>query len=128
MKFSDGIWMTREGFSIISPSHVFETENKQNQLMLLVAPRKIDQRGSQMDTPIFTVKFTSPLEDVICVRISHFEGDRMNGPNFEINKNSQVETQINDSLKEVILKSGELSVRVQKEGLFSLSFSIRMNY
>ncbi|OMF98463.1 alpha-xylosidase [Paenibacillus sp. FSL R7-0337] len=122
MKFSDGIWMTREGFSIISPSHVFETENKQNQLMLLVAPRKIDQRGSQMDTPIFTVKFTSPLEDVICVRISHFEGDRMNGPNFEINKNSQVETQINDSLKEVILKSGELSVRVQKEGLFSFEF------
>lgn len=84
MKFSDGNWLIRKGFQIISPVEVHAVEAGSDSLTILGPPRPIVNRSGELDTPLIEVRLSSPMPDVIRVQIFHHKGRRRLGPDFEI--------------------------------------------
>lgn len=74
MKISDGNWLIQPGLNLIHPVQVFDVEQQGNEMVVYAAPRDVRERTWQLDTPLFTLRFSSPQEGVIGVRMEHFQG------------------------------------------------------
>lgn len=122
MKFSNGQWLTREGYQIISPVQAFDTYSDDQSLSVFGTPRPIVDRTGQLDTPLLEVKFTSPIPDVIRVQTFHHKGVKERGPHFEINEDSNHKGTVEEDASQVTFKSQDLSVRVNKDGNWGLDF------
>ncbi|MDQ0887929.1 alpha-glucosidase (family GH31 glycosyl hydrolase) [Paenibacillus sp. V4I9] len=88
MKFSDGNW----SLDVYAP------------------PKHIAGRGGQLDTPLMLIRYSSPMPDVICVRMTHHKGKQDQGPHFEIYQNQTTPLEITENDASLSLKSGQLSV------------------
>ena len=122
MKISDGNWMTQPGLNLIHPVQVFDVEQHGNEMVVYVAPRDVRERTWQLDTPMFTIRFFSPQEGVVGVRIEHFQGALDKGPHYPLNVLKDVKVHIQNTAEFAELKSGNLSVRVTKGEFWSLDF------
>src|SRR5690606_16801917 len=121
MKISDGNWLIQPGLNLIHPIQVFDVEQQGNEMVVYAAPRDVRERTWQLDTPLFTLRFFSPQEGVIGVRMEHFQGALNNGPHYPLNvQDVPVEMQNTAAFAE--LKSGALSVRVTKGDAWALDF------
>ncbi len=58
MKISDGNWLTQPGLNLIHPIQVFDVEQQGNEMIVYVAPRDVRERTWQLDTPLFTLRFS----------------------------------------------------------------------
>jgi alpha-D-xyloside xylohydrolase len=121
MKFTDGNWMTREGFAISGFVEAHEVIAEPDGLIAYVTPHHINSRGSTLDGGLFTVRITSPMPDVIRVRLSHHEGLMERGPVFGL-VSKDVEPVISNTDDEATLTSGALSVRIRKKGGWAVEF------
>lgn len=74
MKISDGNWLIQPGLTLVHPIQVFDVEQQGNEMVVYAAPRDMRERTWQLDTPLFTLRFFSPQEGVIGVRMEHFQG------------------------------------------------------
>ena len=115
MKFSNGNWLNREGVNIYSPFEVNEVE-KDDQSLTVYAPfMHIETRGHTLTGPLFTMKFSSPMQDVIRVQMYHFKGEQHQGPEFELFPDSNSPVSIYDNENEASLTSGDLTVKINKQ-------------
>lgn len=73
MKISDGNWLIQPGLNLIHPLQVFEVEEQGNE-MVVYAALVMCVNVPQLDTPLFTLRFFSPQEGIVGVRIEHFQG------------------------------------------------------
>lgn len=114
MKISDGNWLIQPGLNLIQPVQVYEVEQQGNDMVVYVASREVRERAAQLDVPLFTVRFFSPQEGVIGVRMEHFQGALNNGPHYPLNVLKDVKVEINNGAEYAELKSGNLTARVTK--------------
>ncbi|WP_338787945.1 alpha-xylosidase [Metabacillus sp. FJAT-53654] len=122
MKFSNGNWLNREGVNIYSPFEVNEVE-KDDQSLTVYAPfMHIETRGHTLTGPLFTMKFSSPMQDVIRVQMYHFKGEQHQGPEFELFPDSNSLVSIYDNENEASLTSGDLTVKINKQEGWSVDF------
>src|SRR6478735_2736192 len=84
MKSSDGYWMVREGFDVQQPAQVRDVDTDGRTLTVLAPTRVITGRGDTLNRPTATLTLTSPLRDVVRVRIGHHAGGLDAGPNFAL--------------------------------------------
>lgn len=120
LKFTDGNWMTREGYSIHHPRLMHDVDIAKDSITLHTPCKEINHRGDTLDGPLLTVKLSTPVENVIRVQAWHFVGGRDRYPNFEVaeqNANPIIDT--NDEA--VTLSSGDLKVKVNRNK-FGLEF------
>ena len=122
MKISDGNWLIQPGLNLIQPVQVYEVEQQGNEMVVYAAPRDVRERAWQLDTPLFTLRFFSPLEGVIGVRMEHFQGALDNGPHYPLNVQKDIHVEIENTAGFAELKSGSLSVRVTKGEFWALDF------
>lgn len=122
MKISDGNWLIQPGLTLIHPVQVFDVEQRGNEMVVYAAPRDVRERGWQLDTPLFTLRFFSPEEGIIGVRITHFQGAVNNGPHYPLNVRDDVRVEMQNTADYAELKSGALSVRVTKGENWALDF------
>ena len=122
MKISDGNWLIQPGLTLIHPVQVFDVEQRGNEMVVYAAPRDVRERGWQLDTPLFTLRFFSPEEGIIGVRITHFQGAVNNGPHYPLNVRDDVRVEMQNTADYAELKSGTLSVRVTKGENWALDF------
>ena len=108
MKISDGNWLTQPGLNLTHPIQVFEVEQQGNEMIVYVAPRDVRERTWQLDTPLFTLRFFSPQEGVVGVRMEHFQGALDNGPHYPLNVLQDVNVEIQNTAEFAELKSGNL--------------------
>ncbi|MFX3093049.1 hypothetical protein V6120_11130, partial [Klebsiella pneumoniae] len=90
MKISDGNWLIQPGLNLIQPVQVYEVEQQGNEMVVYAAPRDVRERAWQLDTPLFTLRFFSPQEGIIGVRMEHFQGALDNGPHYPLNVQKDV--------------------------------------
>ncbi|MDT1148708.1 hypothetical protein RNQ83_19875, partial [Escherichia coli] len=90
MKISDGNWLIQPGLNLIHPLQVFEVEQQGNEMVVYAAPRDVRERTWQLDTPLFTLRFFSPQEGIVGVRIEHFQGALNNGPHYPLGNDSNL--------------------------------------
>lgn len=122
MKISDGNWLIQPGLNLIHPLQVFEVEQQDNEMVVYAAPRDVRERTRQLDTPLFTLRFFSPQEGIVGVRIEHFQGALNNGPHYPLNILQDVKVTIENTERYAEFKSGNLSARVSKGEFWSLDF------
>ena len=51
---------------------------------MYAATKPLQGRGDTLNLPLLTVRFSSPMENVIRVQIVHHKGGRPRGPEFEL--------------------------------------------
>lgn len=122
MKISDGNWLIQPGLTLIHPIQVFDVEQRDNEMVVYAAPRDARERAWQLDTPLFTLRFFSPQEGIIGVRLEHFQGAVNNGPHYPLNVLKEMRVEMQNTADYAELKSGNLSVRVTKGESWALDF------
>ncbi|MEJ3404287.1 alpha-xylosidase [Rathayibacter sp. YIM 133350] len=74
MKFTDGFWQLRPGVTALYAAQAYDVETREHDLVVTAPTRVIASRGDTLNRPTLTVTLSSPLEDVIGVRVEHFQG------------------------------------------------------
>jgi alpha-D-xyloside xylohydrolase len=122
MKISDGNWLIQPGLTLIHPIQVFDVEQQGSEMIVYAGTKDVSERAGQLDTPLFTLRFFSPQEGIVGVRIEHFQGAISNGPHYPLNVLHDVKVQMQNTAGFAELKSGNLSVRVTKGESWALDF------
>ncbi|HEX3029903.1 MAG TPA: alpha-xylosidase [Clostridia bacterium] len=122
MKFTDGFWRNKEGYNVYNAAKVYELETDENSITAYAPHFNVTNRGQTLWGPMLTIRFSSPIADVIRVQVWHYKGLEDKGPSFEVNDgNPQIDI-INEN-DYAMLKSGNLSVKIKKEDEWNLEFS-----
>lgn len=122
MKFSNGQWLTKEGLAVHAPVQAYRIEADQESLTVLAPCKHIAHRGATLDGPVLTVRFSSPLDNVIRVQITHFTGAHERGPRFAV-KDERPPVRIVEDEESARLTSGRLSVSVSKKGPWHVEYA-----
>lgn len=122
MKFSNGYWMAKEGYTVLNPVDVRDVHQENGSLTVFAAARKIQRKGDTLNGAMLTCELSSPLPDIIRVRWTHHAGKRSQGPAFELFENPQTPISFDDSNDHVTMKSGGLSVKANKHSTWGAEF------
>ena len=109
--------MMQPGVKAHYPAEVYEAQTDGKSLNLYVPTQAIRHRGDTLGGVVLTVQISSPLPDVIRVRVSHFEGKPEVGPHFVFENSDDTQaspiTQVTEAT--ATLTSGNLSVQVDRK-------------
>jgi alpha-D-xyloside xylohydrolase len=113
MKFTAGYWNMRPGNTPYFATEARDIEMDENSLTVYAPTRRIQHRGDTLNTATLTVRFSSPMENIIRVQLTHHKGGKPRQPNFTIYENPP-RVNIQEDSHAAVLTSGQLSVRVSK--------------
>ena len=122
MKFTDGNWLIREGYSVSGAVQAYDFAVKGDTLTAYASTAPIPGRGATINAQLITVQFHSPAPGVIGVKLVHYAGVRDRGPAFELYKQEGDHTVIEENDQEAVLRSGNLSVVIKKGPEWSVHF------
>jgi alpha-D-xyloside xylohydrolase len=122
MKFTDGYWEIRKGCTPHFAVQVHEVEADASSLTVYAPTRRLTHRGDTLSQAVLTVRYSSPLENVIRVQAWHNKGVRPTGPRFELYPGPDPVIRVEDSAQAASLTSGGLAVRVDKGGNWKVDF------
>lgn len=124
MKFSDGYWQVRAGFSVQRPAEIAEITSDGTTLRALAPTTASTGRGWDLNLATATICFSSPMTDVIRVRIEHHAGALDPGPHFELPgaSDSCVPTIEIDGTS-ASFTSGELTARISRGHPLRIDFA-----
>jgi alpha-D-xyloside xylohydrolase len=114
MKFTDGFWQVRKNHQAFHPAQAYEVEFDAEALNVYAPTRRIVGRGDTLGGPMLSLRFSTPLENVIHVQVVHHKGGRPTGPQFRLNEVAHPQPLIVCDQASARLTSGQLSVEVQR--------------
>jgi alpha-D-xyloside xylohydrolase len=122
MKFTDGYWRMREGVHAVHPVQVHDVTEEPGKLVVYAPTQRIVRRSQLHDTgPVVTLELSSPMPDVIGVKITHLAGARPPRPRFDVQEvAADVVTEVDDAA--AALTSGALTARVCRGAEWRLDF------
>jgi alpha-D-xyloside xylohydrolase len=127
MKFRNGYWEIRDGFSQIKPAEFWDAEIRGKELHLFAAAKKINHWGDTLNTPLLTTIISSPMPDIIHVKTFRRKGIKKIHPEFNIvpDVSGPDETGITIGEKDGLWRftAGKLAVEIDAKGSFDLCFS-----
>ena len=74
MKFTDGFWQTRPGVTPLYAQEVYDIVEGQSSLTVTAPAKVIVGRADTLNSATFTVSLSTPLPNIVGVRIEHFQG------------------------------------------------------
>ncbi|MCA9874235.1 MAG: alpha-xylosidase [Anaerolineales bacterium] len=114
MKFTDGYWGFRAGVTPYFAVHVADVVLEPAALVVYATTRRLAQRGDTLNIGLLTVRYSSPLPDVIRVQVRHHKGKRPSGPHFALFMQPNTPVRLQNEPDFASLTSGQLTVRVDK--------------
>jgi alpha-D-xyloside xylohydrolase len=114
MKFTDGYWQIRNGIQPHFPAEAYEVTLEPGALTVFAPTLKIATRGDTLSLPALTIRFSSPMENVIRVKIFHHKGGKPRLPEFALSQAGHPEPVVAEDEQCATLTSGQLIVRVSK--------------
>ncbi len=121
MKFTDGYWMLADGVQATYATHVRDLETDGSSLTAYAPSALITSRGDTLNRPLLTVRYSTPMPDVIRVQVTHHAGGIDPGPRFELHR-QPVEPEIRIDADEGVLTSGGLTLRLQRGDRWAAGF------
>ena len=122
MKFTDGYWLVREGMHPLHPAEAYDIWPGDDAMTVYAPTARIVGRGDVLNRPVATITYSSPVEDVIRVRIEHHQGARDPGPAFALKGAERVPVKVAIDAEAGVLTSGALSVRVHRGDEWRVDF------
>lgn len=114
MKFTDGYWQIRKGMTPHYAEQVHDLEIESDAITVFAPTKKLSGRGDTLNLPLLTVRYSSPMENVMQVKIVHHKGVLPKNPEFEIHQDAKTKAHISNEESHAILTSGDLSVRIHQ--------------
>ena len=114
MKFTDGQWLLQPGVTAHYATEAHSIATEGGKLVVLAPVRPIKDRGDTLQGPLLTVTLSSPLPDIIRVRIEHLTGGLARGPQIPLVVQAGIAVDANDGADSATLTAGELTARVRK--------------
>lgn len=122
MKFTDGYWLKRAGWSVLHPREAQSVQASPTSLRVVAPTRSLAFRGAELDAAAATLTLTPVADGVIKVRIEHFRGARDDGPHFRLH--------LDDTYRGVVtvhglagqVEAGELVAELRGAGQFEVVF------
>ena len=127
MKFTDGNWLIRSGVQPFYPTEAHEIEATADTLTVY-ATRAIRHRGDTLIGPLLTVTFSSPLADVIRVRLTHFAGGGEAQPQFALLQEQAPTVKLTNDATAATLTSGNLSLHIAKDEPWQVNYRVAGHY
>ncbi len=122
MKFTNGNWLLKEGVTGSFPAQVYRYNFQEGILRVLAPTHPISHRGMTLFGAVLNVEFSSPLKDVIRVRITHHRGKEGRGPVFEM-ADEKPEVGFSESEESLTFASGGLTATIARQGEWGISFT-----
>src|SRR5665647_2381859 len=122
MKFTDGCWLVRPGMHPMHPAQAYDIWVGDDTMTVYAPTSRIRTRHDRSVERVVTVTYSSPMPDVIRVRIEHHAGATDAGPSFELHGPERVPVQIEVDGTVGVLTSGGLSVRVYRGDQWRVDF------
>jgi len=121
MKFTDGYWQMRDGYTPHFAAQAYDVEANGQSLTVYAPTKRIGHRGDTLNLPMLTVRYSSPMDGVIRVQVTHLKGGKRPQPQFQIFEGpASPKVTINETMAE--LASGELKVQVQRCDAWDITF------
>lgn len=114
MKFTNGYWRIRDEIEPVYAVEYYESEQKEDCLTVYAATKHMGDRGDTLNQPLFTVTFSSPMENVIQVSTVHFKGAAYIGPHYEVTKLAGNFVSISEDEETITYTSGRTSAVICK--------------
>jgi alpha-D-xyloside xylohydrolase len=121
MKFTAGYWNMRPGVVPFHPMQVLEIEKNVAGMTVYASTKQVHHRIETINLSLLTIRFTSPLANVIRVQVVHHKGRRSRTPHFQLFSQPPA-VEIDDQENAIVLTSGRLSVRVTKGDRWRIDF------
>ncbi|BDI28238.1 alpha-xylosidase [Capsulimonas corticalis] len=114
MKFTDGNWLIREGVRTYHPAQAYDLETTDTSVTAYAPAHMIRHRGDTLIGPLITVRLSSPMCDVIQVRLMHYSGERRENLRFPTfpDEGAPVTIETDDGFAS--LTSGALTARINR--------------
>ncbi|MGC4074833.1 MAG: alpha-xylosidase [Nibricoccus sp.] len=116
MKFTDGQWILQPGVSAYYPAEVHDVTTQGESLVIHAPTRPIKHRGDTLGGPLLTVTLSSPMDDVVRVRLEHFTGVADRNPQIPLQPVPAPKVAIENNKDVASLRTGGLTARVRREG------------
>ena len=114
MKFTDGYWQMRPGMTAHYAAQAYDVTVADDSLTVYAPIGPIRERGHTVNQPLLTVRYSSPMENMIRVEVVHHRGARTRQPEFVLRAEGSPRLSISNDEQVATLTSGELEVRVHK--------------
>ncbi|MET7464176.1 alpha-xylosidase [Nonomuraea sp. NPDC005501] len=124
MKFKDGYWRMRPGVRGEYATAAHDVTADAAALRVLAPTRPITRRGNTIDGPVLTVDVSSPMAEVIRVRVVHFAGSVPDAPAFDVREDPDAPpVRVSVDGDEASLASGSLEVRLRRDTPWDMTFT-----
>lgn len=121
MRFTDGLWHSRNGYRLHRAHSAWEWKISENQVKVMVPCTEIRSLMDTTQGAVLHYVFWAPRKDMIAVKIFHFLGGIQKGPEFQLNL-EEAPVEITEDEKEIHMKNGNMEVIIQKTGDFGFRF------
>ncbi|MBR0368490.1 MAG: alpha-xylosidase [Clostridia bacterium] len=116
MKFTNGYWLNRPEYDLHFALESYDATITADALRIIAPSVPSRHRGGVMNHAALTVTFTSPMPDVIRVKLEHWRGTAKKGPYFELNE-CPVKPVITETEAEYVFQSGRAKAVISKAEL-----------
>ncbi len=114
MKFTNGYWMMKEEILPLFAVEYADHRIRGEELTVYAATRHVTNRGDCLNSGLITVRFSSPMEDVIRISVSHFDGARYEGPFVPVNQ-AEHQVSICEEADYLSYQSGRLRAEISRK-------------
>ncbi|MCU6793900.1 alpha-xylosidase [Paenibacillus sp. WQ 127069] len=121
MKFTDGYWQIREGVEAHYAVEVRDIRTDADSITVYAADKKVQRKGDTLNSPLLTLRYSSPIPDVIRVQIVHHKGKAVKGPAFELNT-GETHVQLENNEQGASLSSGKLKVDISRTDTWKIDY------
>ena len=122
MKFTDGYWALAPGVSALYAQSARDVETDGRSLTVHAATAPIASRGDTLNRPLLSVRYSSPMPDVVRVQVAHHRGGTPRRPVFDLpDADGAATASVGDG--EAVLTTGGLTLRVATTGGWAASYS-----
>jgi len=123
LKFSNGYWMSKEGYKISNAVEVRDFDiSADGKITIYALATWVRHKGDTLGGAMLTGEFSSPIPGVVRVRWTHHAGKRKTGPEFQLNADPNTNATITQSDSHLTLTTGGLSVKLPKSGGWSSEY------
>lgn len=122
MKFTDGYWSIRDGVKMHNPCEARDIIKDSGSMTIFAPCKPIRGRFDTVDQTQLTIKFSSPIPDVIRVQVWHYKGAFSKGPEFVLAESGSMNADIVENAKEISLTNGKMCVKVTKKDEWAIDY------
>jgi len=113
MKFSNGAWLMKPGVEPYYANALRSYEISEAKVTLYAPFQAIRHRGDTLTGPLFTIEISSPSEEVIKLKMTHYK-QKPTYPVFDISENAQTLKTI-DTAQCLEISTGKTTVKIHKD-------------